>query len=155
MVWNTYDLDHPWGLGTGLLADWRPFRDGRLRMAAHLKSTPDFRLNWSEGFLRTDWMIGHASSAAVIAGLGYRFQTSFRNEAYWRPRVQGRFQTGIYAHPKVRVSLTSTVQWLPLQDGLEGGLSLHFQASPRRGLRDFSPLSFPFNAALDSRVEAQ
>ena len=100
-------------------------------------------------------MIGQASSLPVLGGMGHRFETTYRTESYWRPRLLGRLHTGIYLSPKVRVSLTGDVQWLPLQEGLEGNAALHFQASPRRGLRDFSPLAFPFNAALDSRVEAR
>ncbi|MEC7242503.1 MAG: hypothetical protein VXW32_14805 [Myxococcota bacterium] len=152
-VWNTYDLDHFWGVTAGLLADWRPYRDGRLRFAAHLRSSPDIRINWAESFARADWMMGQSSSVTLLGGIGHRFETAYRSQAYWRPRFLARVHSGLYLSHKLRVSITSDLQWLPLQQGLEGGLALHFQASPRRGVRDFSPLAFPFNAALDSRVE--
>jgi len=155
LVWNSYDADHFRSLTAGTMGDWRPLRDARLRLAAHVRTTPNLGLNWTEGFLRADFLLGHNTIATVLPALGYRFASPLRSEPYWRPRLEGRLALSAYASPRLRVELSSAMQWLPLQDGLEGGISLSFQASPRRGLRDFSPLSTPFTSALDSRVEDQ
>jgi hypothetical protein len=154
LVWNAYDTDHPWSLTAGALADWRPLRDARFRLASHLRTAPDWGLNWAEAYFRSDWMMGHHVVATILPAIGYRFQGPARQTAYWRPRVNGRLAISAYATPKLRIELASTAQWLPLQQGLEGGLSLSLQRSPQRGLRDFSPLAMPFGSALDSRVEA-
>jgi len=152
-VWNTYDKDHFWGIRPGLMADWRWARDARIRIAAHLKTTPDFELNWAESSLRGDFLLGHNAMLTVTPALGHRFATSLRNTPYWRPRLATRFAYAAYASPKFRLELVSDAQWLPLQNTLEGGVSLQIQASPQRGLRDISPLDQPFNSAFDSRVE--
>ena len=154
LVWNRYDEDHPWSLTAGTLADWRPLRDARFRLASHVHTAPDWGLNWAEGYFRADWMMGHHLVATVLPALGYRFQGPARETPYWRPRINGRLAVSAYATTRLRVELASSAQWLPLQQGLEGSLRLGFQLSPQRGLRDFSPLSMPFTSALDSRVEA-
>ena len=100
-------------------------------------------------------MLGHHSTFSLIPALGYRFSTRLRSEPYWRPRLDGRLHVGLYATPQIRVALEGRGQWLMADGAVEGGLLLHFQGSKRRGLRDFSPLAFPFEAALDSRVETQ
>jgi hypothetical protein len=153
LVWNTYDQDHPWSVTLGTLADWRPLRDARFRFGTHARSTADWGLNWAEGYLRTDWMMGHHVVATLLPAMGRRFEGSSRQTAYWRPRLNGRLTVSGYATSRLRVELAGTAQWLPLQQGLEGGVQLSFQLSPQRGLRDFSPLSMPFSSALDSRVE--
>ena len=127
LVWNTYDLDHFWGATAGFMGDWRPYRNARLRLAAHARSAPEFQLNWAEAFTRADWMLGHNTALTVLSGFGHRFETSYRSASYWRPRLLGRLHTGLYLSPKLRVSLTGDVQWLPLQDGLEGSAALHFR----------------------------
>lgn len=153
LIWNTYDQDHPWSITVGTLADWRPLRDTRFRLGTHARSTPGWGVNWAEAFLRTDWMMGHNVVATLIPAMGRRFESALRSTAYWRPRVNGRLAVSGYATSRLRIELASTAQWLPLQQGLEGGVQLSFQLSPQRGLRDFSPLSMPFSSALDSRVE--
>jgi hypothetical protein len=137
----------------GTLADWRPLRDTRFRVGTHARSTPGWGVNWAEAFLRTDWMMGHNVVATLLPAMGRRFESALRSTAYWRPRVNGRLAVSGYATNRLRIELASTAQWLPLQQGLEGGVQLSFQLSPQRGLRDFSPLSMPFSSALDSRVE--
>jgi hypothetical protein len=153
LLWSGYNADHFWGLTAGAMGDWRPLRDARIRFASHVRSHPNFGLNWAEAFLRTDFMIGHNTVLTLLPAIGHRFEGTFRKEAYWRPRVKGRISVSGYASRSLRVELIGDIQWLPLQSGLEGGAQLRFQASPSRGLRDFSPLSMPFTAALDSRVE--
>ena len=153
MVWNTYNLDHFWGIQPGVMADWRWARNARMRIATHLKTTPDLELNWAEGFWRGDLLVGHNMLLTVIPAIGHRFSTQLREESYWRPRLTARLTYAGYATPKFRFKLASQLQWLPLQDSVEGGLTLEMQASPQRGLRDVSPLDQPFNSAFDSRVE--
>ncbi len=149
LVWSYYDRDHFFGVGLGNWLDWRPLRDGRLRLGLQGLSTPNLLPNWAEASARIDAAPWPGLWFALTPALGYRFREPARAVPYWRPRLSGQISQSGYIGRQIRVTLGVEAQWLPTIGTLDSLIHIELQQSPARGLRDQSPIGMPFHGAFD------
>jgi hypothetical protein len=149
LAWTEWAARHWAGYGLGTYLDWRPLRDGRVRLVADLDSNPDLTLDRARVQLRTDTLILPKAVLRFGPELGYRFQDADRDEAYWRFALRGGLGYGGYTDSGARWTMGGHVDWLPLEGFVEGGLEFAWEWSHRRGLRDHPPFDTVFSQSFD------
>ena len=70
LAWSYYDRDHFFGVGLGNWLDWRPLRDGRLRLGLQGQTTARLQPNWAQS--------GY---------IGRQFRITLGVEGQWLPTV--------------------------------------------------------------------
>jgi hypothetical protein len=149
LAWTEWAARHWAGYGLGSYLDWRPLRDGRVRLVADLDSNADWTLDRARFELRTDTMILPHAVLRLGPELGYRFQDADRDQAYWRFALRGGLGYGGYTDGGARWTMGAHLDWLPLEQFVEGGLKFAWEWSHRRGLRDHPPYDTVFSQAFD------
>ncbi len=153
LAWNSYDARHWAGLSLGNLLDWRPLRDGRVRLSTELTSNVNMTLDRVDMGIQADLLAPGDLLLSFGPSTGYRFQDDDRSTAYWRTRLDYALSWAWYSRSEHRWKLSAQMSWYPSDATVEGNVALDFERSPRRGLRDHSPLDQVFTSALDLPLE--
>jgi len=155
LAWNTWSSQHWAGYTLGNHLDWRPLRDGRVRLTTALDSNVDMTLDRARIELRTDAMILPMAVMRLGPELGYRFEDTHRQSGYWRLAMRAGLSYGAYTPQGARWTMSAWADWLMLEDVFEGGLRFTWEHSDRRGIRDHAPYDIVFAQSYDLPLERE
>jgi hypothetical protein len=145
-AWSPFLADRPLGVTLGASAIATPTRDLRLdiggRVTSHEGALPDR----AGPYAVARWLLG---TTTVVSGGGtvqFRFANSLRSEAYLRPTIELGADHMRWLRRGDRVGLVARATVLPLLPAVEGTLSIRYEITGRRGLRDLPAYEEPFRS---------
>lgn len=140
IAWNTFNVDHPWGIGLGAHADWRRHKDMRVRSTLRGYSNAGPSVDRVSGRVGLDLQLSDPIYTGVGANLEYRFQDEHRDFGFWRPSLDATLTVPMWRSPTKRLVLDARARYYPFQNLADARLRVTLETSRRRGLRDHAPI---------------
>jgi hypothetical protein len=145
-AWSPFLADRPLGVTVGASAIATPTRDLRLdiggRVTSHEGAVPDR----AGPYAVARWLLGTTTVVSGGGTLQFRFANSLRSEAYLRPTIELGADHMRWLRRGDRVGLVARATVLPLLAAVEGTLSVRYEITGRRGLRDLPAYEEPFRS---------
>lgn len=139
-AWTQFGADHPWGIGLGAHADWRRYKDLRVRATLRGYSNAGPSVDRVSARIGGDLQVADPIYAGAGANLEYRFRDVHREFGYWQPSLDAYLTVPMWKGPTRRVVLDGRARYYPFQNLAEVRLRVTVEASERRGLRDHPPI---------------